>query len=195
MPGSPTPEPTLPVTLRPVSSRVVHVVLLAAAGAWLAGTGALLTAGPVLLALAVLSHAAFWRAAVVVDDRGVRLLNVLRDVEVPWAALDDVTARWSLTLHAGGRTHQSWSATARSQAAVRQQARAQRRAARSGTPAGPPTDGADAESALAVVERHRERWVAAGRVPADGEVVVRWNVAVLVTVTACVAVALAAAVS
>jgi hypothetical protein len=54
----------------------------------------------------------FWRPAVLVDGEGVELRNVVRDVRVPWAALDDVTTRYALTLHAGGSSHQSWAGAA-----------------------------------------------------------------------------------
>ena len=184
------------VTLRPASARVLHAVLVAAALAWAVGIGgrSLLPAGPVVLGLVVLSHAAFWRAAVVVGTSGVTLLNVLRDVEVPWSALEDVTARWSLTLHAGGRDYASWSATARGVATTQRRARAVRRAERTGLPVRAGADGADAESALAVVERHRERWLAGGREPSGGADAVRWNTPVVAVVAACAVAALAAAV-
>lgn len=54
----------------------------------------------------------FWRPAVIVDVEAVELRNVVRDVRVPWPCLDDVTTRYTLTLHAGGRRHQSWAGSA-----------------------------------------------------------------------------------
>lgn len=198
MPGSrDDADPVGPVTLRAASSRLLHVGLVVAALAWTVatladGAAGLLPAGPVVVALLVLSWAAFWRAAVVVDDRGVRLLNVVRDVEVPWSALDDAGAHWALTLHAGGREYRSWSATARSQVGERKRARAERRAARlhDGAPRRT-VPGADAESALAVVRSGRERWQAGA---GPGDVVVRWNAPVLGAALVAVVLVLAAVV-
>jgi hypothetical protein len=56
--------------------------------------------------------ALLWRPAVVVDDSGVELRNVLRDVFLPWSAIDAIDTRYALTLISDGRRYQSWSATA-----------------------------------------------------------------------------------
>jgi len=71
-----------------------------------------LVVAPGLLAGGALVYALFWRPAVVVDGEGVELRNVLRDVRVPWAALEQVDTRYALTLYAAGRRHQSWAAAA-----------------------------------------------------------------------------------
>jgi hypothetical protein len=65
-----------------------------------------------LLAVTAALACLFWRPAVVVDDTGVELRNVLRDVRVPWAALDAVETRYTLTLHCGERRYQSWAGAA-----------------------------------------------------------------------------------
>lgn len=103
---------------RPVLSRVL-LGAFAAIGVWWAADLALRgRAGEaVLLALWFLAAVAamaclFWRPAVLVHGDGVELRNVVRDVRVPWAALDDVTTRYTLTLHVGGRRHQSWAGAA-----------------------------------------------------------------------------------
>jgi|GEM_PF-824280 len=107
-----------PTVYRPVLVRGVYVVTLAAAAWWVAAVAAgpdrsgLLVGGPVVVAAAALGYACFWRAAVRVDGRGVRLLNVLRDVDVPWARLEEVQTRYALTLVADGRTFRSWAAAA-----------------------------------------------------------------------------------
>jgi hypothetical protein len=54
----------------------------------------------------------FWRPAVVVDDAGVELRNLVRDVRVPWPALEELDTRYTLTLHSGGRRYQSWAGAA-----------------------------------------------------------------------------------
>jgi hypothetical protein len=65
-----------------------------------------------LLAVGAVMYAVLWRPAVVVDAEGVRLLNVLRDVRIPWAALESVETRYTLTLITAGRSYASWAAGA-----------------------------------------------------------------------------------
>jgi hypothetical protein len=187
-----------------VSARLLYGALVVI-GLWWAwavatgsGPGALLPAAPVLLGAAVLGWSAFWRSAVVVDDRAVRLLNVVRDVEVEWHALEAVSARWALTLHAGGRLHRSWSATTRQRAATRRRVRASSFAFRDPwMPPPTPATGsggllADAADAQALVEGRWERWrmsaeaARAASVDRSG-VVVRWNLPVLALTALCVA--------
>ena len=67
---------------------------------------------PLLAAAVAAVWAVFWRPAVVVDDDAVLLLNPVRDVRVPWPALEDVDTRFALTLTASGRRYQSWAAAA-----------------------------------------------------------------------------------
>jgi Bacterial PH domain len=55
-----------------------------------------------------LTWAIFVRPAVVLDDRGVTLRNVLRDVHVPWARLTDVTSRWNVKVFAGDKGYGAW---------------------------------------------------------------------------------------
>jgi hypothetical protein len=76
-----------------------HPARAARTGLWLAAIAA---------ALACL----FWRPAVVVDDAGVELHNLVRDVRVPWPALEDLDTRYTLTLQSGGRRYQSWAGAA-----------------------------------------------------------------------------------
>ena len=68
--------------------------------------------GPVLLALGAVVYGLFWRPAVVVDDEGVELRNILRDVRVPWSLLEGVGTKYALTLSVGERTYRSWAAGA-----------------------------------------------------------------------------------
>jgi hypothetical protein len=104
---------------RPVFARVL-LVLAAAFCLWVdadlllkgrIGEGVLAALWTVA-ALAALA-AVFWRPAVVVDEEAAELRNVLRDVRVPWGALEAVDTRYALTLVAGGRRHQSWAAVSR----------------------------------------------------------------------------------
>lgn len=50
----------------------------------------------------------FVRPAVVLDDRGVTLRNVLRDVYIPWARLTQVTSRWNVKVFAGDKGYSAW---------------------------------------------------------------------------------------
>jgi hypothetical protein len=65
-----------------------------------------------LLVVGAAIYAVFWRPAVIVDDDGVLLLNVLRDVRVPWAALEAVETRYALTLVTAEHRYASWAAGA-----------------------------------------------------------------------------------
>lgn len=71
-----------------------------------------LVVGCWLLAVGVVVFALFWRPAVVVDDDGVLLRNVLRDVHVPWSRLEGIETRFALTLLTADGRHQSWAAAA-----------------------------------------------------------------------------------
>jgi hypothetical protein len=68
--------------------------------------------GPVLLALGAVVYGVFWRPAVVVDDTGVELRNIVRDIRVPWPVLAAVETKYALTLVVGERSYRSWAAGA-----------------------------------------------------------------------------------
>ena len=40
----------------------------------------------------------FWRPEVVVDDGGVRLVNVTRTIDLPWPSIQAIDTKWALTL-------------------------------------------------------------------------------------------------
>lgn len=65
-----------------------------------------------MLAIGTVLYAAFWRPAVIVDDDGVLLCNVVRDVRVPWAALEGVETQYALTLVTAQHRYSSWAAGA-----------------------------------------------------------------------------------
>ncbi len=67
---------------------------------------------PWLALLAVVVHVLFWRPAVVVDDDGVELRNLVRDVRVPWSVLEAVTTRFALTLFTPAGRFTAWAAPA-----------------------------------------------------------------------------------
>ena len=61
----------------------------------------------VLFALAV-AWAVFVRPAVVLDDQGVTLRNIVRDVHIPWTRLSGVTSRWNLKVLVGDQGYNAW---------------------------------------------------------------------------------------
>lgn len=67
---------------------------------------------PWLLLGCLIAYAVFWRPAVFVDDDGVTLRNLVRDVRVPWPALTGVDTRYALTLITDQCRYQSWAAAA-----------------------------------------------------------------------------------
>lgn len=118
LPRSPAAERADRLVYRPVLVRVLLAVF-AAFGGWAvvdllaAGrTGPATVAALWLVAAVAALGCLFWRPAVIVDADAVELRNVVRDVRVPWSRLDDVTTRYTLTLHADGRRHQSWAGSA-----------------------------------------------------------------------------------
>jgi hypothetical protein len=75
---------------------------------------------------------AFWRPCVVTGDEGVELRNLVRDVEIPYDAIEDVETRFSLTIRAGGRAYSAWGAPAPSGASSMRDAMRRRPAADAG---------------------------------------------------------------
>lgn len=59
------------------------------------------------------------RPGVVAGDDAVHMRNPLRDVRVPWAALETVDVTDALRLHAGGRKYRSWALQESSRARAR----------------------------------------------------------------------------
>ncbi|WP_407344332.1 PH domain-containing protein [Pengzhenrongella phosphoraccumulans] len=91
--------------------------LITLAWAWFAvhdgGLIALARQAPGMLLAATLVYAVLVRPSVEVSGAGVALRNVVRDVEVPWAALAEVRTRYALTLVAtDGRRFTAWAAPA-----------------------------------------------------------------------------------
>jgi hypothetical protein len=82
------------------------LLLLSLARSWSSSPQPLFAAW-VIFGLA-LTWAIFVRPAVVLDDRGVTLLNVLREVHIPWAQLTDVTSRWNVRVFAGDKGYNAW---------------------------------------------------------------------------------------
>ena len=81
------------------------------AAAWVDdGAAAGLRLLPAALGLGVVAWLVFWHPAVVVDDDGITLVNPLRTVHVPWAALIQVQTQYALTLHTPNGRYRAWAA-------------------------------------------------------------------------------------
>ncbi|MBO1751912.1 PH domain-containing protein [Actinotalea sp. BY-33] len=67
---------------------------------------------PALLVPAVLVWTILGRPAVLVDDSGVELRNVLRTVHLPWPAILRIDTKYALTLETAYGTYSAWAAPA-----------------------------------------------------------------------------------
>jgi hypothetical protein len=85
---------------------VIGVVGLVVLGDW-ANLGT--TIWP-LLFFAVLVFALFWRPLISLDERGLTVVNVFRTVFLPWAALERIDTRYTLTLFTPTRKVPVWAA-------------------------------------------------------------------------------------
>jgi len=77
--------------------------------------------------VALFAWLALWRPNVEVSDARVRLLNVFRTIEVPWAALIHVDTRYALTLYTPGHRYAAWAAPAPGRTGTNIARRAERR--------------------------------------------------------------------
>jgi hypothetical protein len=130
MPDSDSPDR---VTFVSRFNRILSVVIWAlcafVVGATFLGSP---TEGAIALApgaaIALVDWIVLWRPRVEVGGDDVVLLNVLRRITIPWAALIHVDTKYALTLHTPGRKYAAWAAPAPGRAG----AAMARRQARSG---------------------------------------------------------------
>lgn len=104
------------VTLRSPSSQTLGAAMVAVAAlmlvtALLGGAALAGYAAPVLL-FGLVGWAAFWRPCVEISDGGVRLVNTLRTVHVPWPAIEAVDGRYGLRLQTAYGPLTAWGAGA-----------------------------------------------------------------------------------
>lgn len=96
---------------------VAGAVLLAALTTWdlLSGQRAgVLGAAALVTGIAAAAWALFLRPHVVLREDGVRLVNVVTDTTVPFAAVEEITHQWALELHdTEGRRHSAWAVPAK----------------------------------------------------------------------------------
>lgn len=95
-----------PLTLAAVCGVTGLFLLVATAWQW-GNNQQPLFAAWVLLVMAVV-WSLFVRPAVILDESGVTLRNVLRDVHIPWARVTDVDVRWNLRVFVGERVYTAW---------------------------------------------------------------------------------------
>lgn len=103
------------IVFRSTFGIVLTVVTWAICGAGIASavaSGAGVTPVVLLATLGWVVWLAYWRPCVVTTSEGVVLQNLVRDVEIPYDAVEDVDTRFSLRIRAGGRTHAAWGAPA-----------------------------------------------------------------------------------
>lgn len=108
---------------RTLPARIVGWTMVAVAGVFAALTVMDLLSGAhrglawpaaLVVALAGLAWVLFLRPHVQLRTDGVVLANLVRDVRVPFAAVEEVTDRWALELHdRAGRTHSAWAVPVR----------------------------------------------------------------------------------
>ncbi|MDC7119979.1 PH domain-containing protein [Cellulomonas fimi] len=67
---------------------------------------------PLLALVAVGAWAAYWRPAVIVTPAGVEIRNVLRTVEIPWPAVQEIGTQYALTLRTVYGQYSAWAAPA-----------------------------------------------------------------------------------
>ena len=169
-------------------ARVLGWILLAVALANFADIGirgrdhaSLIAAAALLLGCGVV-YVLCLRPGLVAGDATVHMRNPLRDVRVPWAALENADVTDALRLHAGGRKHRSWAF----QESSRARARARMRRPRTDLPE---------NVAEAVAGRTRSEYVAVqlremaaersgGQAPGGVEVTWAWPAVVAVAVPA-----------
>ncbi|MEO8556354.1 MAG: PH domain-containing protein [Actinomycetota bacterium] len=99
-----------PLTLAAVCGAIGLVLLVSLAWQWADNPQ------PLFAAWVVLSLAFTWvlfvRPAVLLDEDGVTIRNVVRDIHIPWVMVTDVESRWSLKVFAGDQGYTAWAISA-----------------------------------------------------------------------------------
>ena len=98
----------------------VLLALLFVLGAVILGASALMSwrdhPQPQFVAWLLLGCAVAWtvfvRPCVVLDQDGVQVRNILRDVAIPWPLVSDVEARWNLKVWSGDDGYTAWAIAA-----------------------------------------------------------------------------------
>jgi hypothetical protein len=105
------------VRYRPAFGRILAVVTVVVCAL---GVVALIVTDPAaalryvwpILLVGVLAWALFWRPALIVQEHGITVVNVLRTSFVPWPSITAIDTRYSLTLHTAHGRVPVWAAPA-----------------------------------------------------------------------------------
>ena len=103
---------------RPTFGRILAgaIAVLCAVGLIMAvvqdGLPAVWQVGPWLVLVAGAVWATYWRPEVAVDESGVRVVNVLRTIDLPWPSIQRVDTKWALTLVTAYGKYTAWAAPA-----------------------------------------------------------------------------------
>ncbi|WP_432929998.1 hypothetical protein ACQPZZ_06985 [Microbispora sp. CA-135349] len=146
-----------------------------------------LIAGAVLGVITALVFVMALRPAVVLEEGGVRVRNVLKNAYVPWGGVDDVSVTNAIVIESGDTTVRCWTP----QATARERVKAAGRAAK----AARSSNRAERAAAEAVGARTHADWVAdqltemsrSRRESSSGETRVTWSPSALAAVAAAVA--------
>lgn len=76
------------------------------------GSRGVLRTGPWLALVVGTVWAMYWRPEVSVDDSGVRVVNVLHTVHLPWPSIQRIDTKWALTLFTAYGRVTAWAAPA-----------------------------------------------------------------------------------
>lgn len=146
-----------------------------------------------LLAVAAIVWAVLWSPSVRIADDAVTISNVLREIQIPWAALIHVDTKFALTLHTPGHAYTATAAPAPGQLTGLNASRSQRSRAGSSGSMVRPGDLPSTDSGQAA-ELVRERWTRlrdSGAIEAgvaDSTIVrIRPRIATIATIVAAVA--------
>lgn len=153
-----------------------------------------LIAGAVLGVITALVFVMALRPAIVLEEGGVRVRNVLRNAYIPWNGVDDVSVSDAIMIESGDTKVRCWTP----QATARERVKAAGRAAKAAKSA----DKAERAAAEALGARTHADWVAdqltemsrSRRQSSSGETRVTWSPSALAALAAAVALVVASAV-
>lgn len=163
-----------------VAVGLMAVDLIAGRGISVVSLAWLLFAGALLWAL-------FLRPAVVLSATGLRMLNVVRDIDIPWGQIASIDTRWNLKITTDdGASHTAWAIGSRRERPASVQRLLESLPLIGGPRPKPPAKVVDD------TRRDYHAAVAAGALPrSEGPVTVRWALEPIAAVLMTLALALA----
>jgi hypothetical protein len=99
-------------TARALGMGLIAVAVAALVSAVADGVDVLVSLGAPVVLLGLLGWAAFWQPYVEVSDGGVKVVNTLRTLEVPWPSIEAVEGRYGLRLRTAYGSVTAWAAGA-----------------------------------------------------------------------------------